>query len=193
MYLNSGGSTWTNNAGWYGNTNHCTWTGVTCTDSYQVTALALDNNQLVGSFPLDLINLSYLQNVGLSSSSLTGTIPNDVCAKSTSNNLFINGDAANCPNDFDTSTGTYLAGCCDDILYDVDIYLNEFAAAVLGDANCANLGGTETTVCHFMTNKANHDIFASGFPEDFPGVWDWLKVSCDFFFVYKISKYLFNI
>ncbi len=63
-------------------------------------------------------------------------------------------------------------------MYDVDIYLDFFAASVVwGDANCQNLGGTESTVCTYMTNKANHDIFASGYPKIFLDVWDWLKVS----------------
>jgi len=176
MYLNTSGSTWSVNDGWFGSTNHCSWAGVTCTTSNQVTNLALDNKQLVGSFPNDLIYLPYLESLNLSSNSMVGTIPYDVCDKSTSNNLYINADAANCPNNFDTSTGTYLAGCCDDISYDVDIYLNEFAAAILGDSDCASFVGVENTVCSFMTNKENHDIFINGYPGTSPvGIWEWLK------------------
>ena len=176
MFLNSSGSSWSYNAGWFSNSNHCTWAGVTCTESFQVTRLAITNNQLAGAFPSDLNNLSHLELMSLPSNSLIGIIPDDACAKSTSDNLFINADAANCPNDFDTSTGTYQTGCCDNILYDVDIYLNKFAAAVLGNTDCQALGGTETTVCDYMTNPTNHDIFANGYPEDFPGVWNWLQV-----------------
>ena len=177
MYLNDGGSSWTRQTGWLGSSNHCNWEGVDCSPNFSVTDMSLDNNQLSGSFPTDLMSLGSLSSLSTAANSLSGTIPSDVCTKSTSDSLFVYGDAFNCPNDFDSSTGQYLAGCCDSVLIDVDIYLNEFATTVLGDSNCANLAGTESTVCDYMSNKANHDIFASGYPSSFGGdVWAWLKV-----------------
>ena len=140
--------------------------------------LTFNQSQITGPFPTDLIVLSDLQSLNLSANSLVGVFSDELCDRSTSPNIiFINGDGGNCPNDFDSTTGEYLDGCCDNILIDVDIYLNKFATAVLGDANCNNLGGSEANVCNYMSNKANHAIFANGYPEDFPGIWDWLKVS----------------
>ena len=165
-----------NKTGWSVGINHCSWAGVTCSASYEVTEVHVENNQLSGPVPSDFNSLDSLKALYLSDNALVGMLPNNLCARSLETSLHIYADVDNCPNGFDSSTGEYHSGCCDNILIDVDIYLNEFAAAVLGDANCANLGGTESDVCDYMTNKANHDIFASGYPEDFPGVWDWLKV-----------------
>ena len=177
MYLNDDGAAWSRNTGWLGNGDHCTWEGVGCSTDSIVTDLILDNNQLAGPFPTDLMGLSNLQNLNLSGNSLGGLAPNDICSKSTSNNLYINGDGGNCPNDFDNTNGVYLAGCCDNVLIDVDIYLNEFADSEFGDSTCTNLGVAETSVCQYMNNKDNHAIFANGYPENTPGLWDWLKVS----------------
>ena len=174
MFINNGGATWTDNSGWLGSGDHCTWAGVLCSLSSSVTALSMSSNQMTGSFPDDLGSLGSLQTLAASGNSLTGTIPNDMCSRPMS----ITGDAINCPNSFDGATGVYLAGCCDNVLVDVDIYLAEFAEAVLGSSNCGSLGGTESDVCNYMSNKANHAVFNSGYPTSFNGdLWDWLKVS----------------
>ena len=115
MYLNNGGSNWVINNKWLGSEDHCTWYGVVeCSISSSVTKLALEANGLSGPFPLDLSNLKDLDQLNLSSNSLTGAIPNDVCLKSTSNSLYIYGDAANCPNIVNAS---HVPGCCDDIQF----------------------------------------------------------------------------
>ena len=177
MYINDNGDSWIRKSGWLGSSNHCAWEDVTCSALFGVEQLAIQNNQLSGAFPTDLYNLGNLTTFSTAANSLVGTIPDDVCDKSTSDELFITADSTNCPNDFDSTIGVYLEGCCDSILIDVDLYLSEFATAVLGDSDCANLAGTESNVCDYMTNKANHDIFASGYPSDFTGdVWAWLKV-----------------
>ena len=151
---------------------------MTCSDLFGIEQLALQNNQMSGPFPTDLINFGNLTTFSTAGNSLVGTIPDDVCTKSLADELFVTGDSTNCPNDFDASVGVYLEGCCDSILIDVDLYLTEFATAILGDSDCANLVGTESNVCSYMTNKANHDIFTNGYPVDFAGdVWSWLKVS----------------
>lgn len=177
--MNNGGGSWTNKAGWLGTGDHCDWDGVTCSTAPSIVGLALPSNHISGAFPSDLSALSNLQTLNLADNAMEGTIPNDLCTSPISNSLYIYGDAANCPNDFSDVTGQYLSGCsCDDILINVDMYLNEFATAVLGDSNCSNLGGTETTVCSYMIDKANHSILGSGYPYDFNGdVWMWLKVS----------------
>ena len=66
--------------------------------------LTLDNNQLTGPFPTDLTSLSDIQSLNLSANSLAGAIPDNLCSRSTSNVLYINGDGGNCPNDFDSTS-----------------------------------------------------------------------------------------
>ena len=180
--MNHGGDSWKRNTGWYGPNDHCSWEGVKCAEieadnEFRVLDLSLPDNQLSGPLPLDLRDLKSMEILSLPANSLGGTFTDDLCSDSVNDKLYIYGDAHNCPNDFDMSVGEYLPGCCDEILYDVDIYLNNFATSVWGDANCQNLDASEATVCTYMTSKARHDIFTNGFPEDFPGVWNWLKVS----------------
>ena len=120
-------------------------------------------------------DLGSLQGLNLSGNELVGTVPTDICDRSLVSELHIYADSDNCPHDFDPTTGLYQAGCYDNFLVYVDIFLNEFTAAVLGDANCNNLASSEAAVCTFMSNKANHAIFDNRYPDNFPGVWDWLK------------------
>lgn len=176
MYFNNGGSSWSVNTGWSSSSDHCTWTGITCSVNNEVVAINLVANDLSGTFPTDLNNLGSLESLDVHSNGLVGTVPTDLCERSVSTDLHIYADSDNCPAVFDAATGTYLNSCCDDLLVDVDLYLQEFATAVFGDANCVNLDSTETEVCNYMISKNNHAIFTNGFPTDFPGVWDWLKV-----------------
>ena len=181
MYLNNGGSTWTSKAGWFSNDDHCNWEGVTCSpidakNEFSVTELSLPSNQLTGSFPSDLRSLTALEVLNTTANSMVGSIPDNLCSRSWSGYFFVNADAVNCPNHFDTDIGAYSDGCCDKILIDMDIYLNYFAQAILGDDNCANLSGTEINVCNYMNNKNNHALFVNGYPEEVVGVWEWLKV-----------------
>ena len=180
MYLSHDGDTWANTTGWFGSSDHCTWAGITCAPNledkmFRVIEFSLPDNQIAGIFPTELHNFDQLEVFNFTANSLEGIIPDDICAMSTED-LYINADAANCPNEFDGVVGEYLEGCCDEILINVDIYLNYFAYFILGDEDCANLVGTEVSVCEYMKNKDNHDIFATGYPLDFPDVWGWLKV-----------------
>lgn len=203
MYLSNGGFSWTSKGGWFSTADHCTWEGVTCGEyetpsQFFILELSLPNNQISGPFPDDLQELLKLEVLNTTSNFLTGTIPVSLCSRSTAGTLYINSDATNCPNNFDTTTGEYLDGCCDNVLINMDIYLSYFALATFGDDNCSNLIETERLTCEYMSDKNNHELFAYGYPEEVPGVWDWLKVSNlssikDFFFIIHISEtFLFH-
>ena len=177
MYLNNNGANWSVNTGWSGSGDHCSWQGVTCSTDKKVTALSLGGNQLSGTFPSDLNNLESMESLNIENNGVSGLIPSDLCARSVSTALYINADSDNCPHGFDSSTGTYTGACCDELTIQVDVFLDEFASSVLGNSVCADLAGTEVDVCNYMTDQANHDIFASGYPTSFTGnVWSWLKV-----------------
>jgi len=183
LYLNNGGDSWTSSNGWFGSGDHCDWEGITCSDTldeYHVVSISLANNGLTGAFPTDFINLESLERLEINDNEMTELVPNDLCTESISYGLSIIGDALNCPNDFDPLSGDYSVDCCDNVEIDVDIYLDLFVNHILGatDSNCDSLGGTESSVCDFMSNKLNHDVFASGYPDDFQGnLWHWLAVS----------------
>lgn len=176
MYLSTGGHNWANNNKWLSSENHCSWHGVTCSSDFSVTVVDLENNGLVGPFPQDVGILSNLDSLNMHFNSLTGLIPNDVCEQTIIDELRIYGDGANCPNDFQSSTGEYLAGCCYNIVIDMDIYLNHFAEAMYGSSDCDSLVDAEVAACHYMKAKDNHELFNLGYPTAFEAnVWGWLK------------------
>ena len=75
LYISTDGAHWTRNDYWGGD-DPCdpTWYGVTCTEG-KVTTLDLWNNNLNGSIPAALGNLSSLVVLELDANQLTGPIP----------------------------------------------------------------------------------------------------------------------
>ncbi|BAP55886.1 leucine-rich repeat-containing protein [Thioploca ingrica] len=59
FYNSTNGSNWINNFGWNVTNTPCQWKGVTCSGG-RVTELSLDTNQLIGTIPASLGNLSEL-------------------------------------------------------------------------------------------------------------------------------------
>jgi len=87
LYLTTNGNNWTNNTGWpdanfFMNNpvlptgiDISTWTGVTLNDAGCLVQLSLFNNNLSGSIPPELGNLTKLTHLSLSINNLTGPIP----------------------------------------------------------------------------------------------------------------------
>ena len=69
----------------------------------------------------------------------------------------------------------YIAENSPEFLFAIDKLLEEFVTDVLHDAYCANSVGNELTVCNFMKDWNNHDIFTDGFYPDNFSYDDWLK------------------
>ena len=76
LYNATGGPNWTNNTNWLSDEPLSEWHGVTVTNG-RVTRLSLSNNQLTGSIPAQLGDLSGLDHLDLQSNDLTGTIPSE--------------------------------------------------------------------------------------------------------------------
>ncbi len=75
LYNSTDGANWNFNANWLGaEGRECTWYGVICTGGH-VSFLTLGSNQLTGSIPPELGNLSGLRLLNLESNQLTGSIP----------------------------------------------------------------------------------------------------------------------
>ena len=84
LYNSTNGDGWSDNSGWKDEPldgdgfampgTECGWHGVECTGD-SVTKLQLSSNQLTGSIPVELDNLSNLQTLNLYSNQLTGSIP----------------------------------------------------------------------------------------------------------------------
>ena len=74
LYNSTDGANWSNNSGWLDTNTPCNWYGVTCSAGH-VTELSLDWNQLSGSIPPEVGNLTNLQYLYLRSNQLSGSIP----------------------------------------------------------------------------------------------------------------------
>lgn len=85
LFNSTGGPQWTTHTGWGVNTNPCTWFGVGCNlATKRVTSLVLEQtpmdpgNNLVGSLPSALGNLTGLVTLDLASNDITGAIPSTI-------------------------------------------------------------------------------------------------------------------
>ena len=75
LYDATGGDNWTNNTNWKTAVPLSTWRGVTTNSDGRVTQLYLSQNNLTGTIPTQLGNLTSLTRLDLSVNGLTGTIP----------------------------------------------------------------------------------------------------------------------
>ena len=91
LYNATNGAGWTDNSGWVTATEgtECTWYGVGCVAD-QVQSLHLENNQLSGSIPPELGNLSKLWYLFMDRNQLTGSIPPELGNLSYLTNLYLN-------------------------------------------------------------------------------------------------------
>ncbi len=75
LYNSTNGANWTHNDSWLGpRGTECSWFGVTCEEGH-VVGLSLGGNNLDGTLPLELGNLTYLRVLSLNDNKLTGSIP----------------------------------------------------------------------------------------------------------------------
>ena len=78
IYNSTGGSGWTNSTGWLGATGtECGWYGIFCWEGH-VSSLNLQSNQLSGSLPAELGDLTSLTHLWMYSNELTGSIPSQI-------------------------------------------------------------------------------------------------------------------
>ena len=78
LYNTTGGANWTDNRNWLSNAPMVEWYGVTTDASGRVIELNLDSNQLTGTIPSSLGNLSELTSLFLHSNQLTGSLPSSL-------------------------------------------------------------------------------------------------------------------
>ena len=106
LYNATNGSGWKNSDKWLTDNNPCGWYGVTCTGN-RVGEIKLENNNLVGTIPATLGNLTSLWQLSLSFNQLSGEIPSSFgnLSNLASLSLFSNqltgsipGSLANLPN-----------------------------------------------------------------------------------------------
>jgi len=77
LYNSTAGDSWTINTGWLATDLPCSWYGVLCVSGH-ITRLELADNQLTGSIPTQLGNLTNLNSLFLHANRLSGSIPKEV-------------------------------------------------------------------------------------------------------------------
>ena len=76
FYASTNGAAWTNSTNWNGAVGtECTWVGIICDAGPTVTFIWLNGNNLTGTLPSDLNNLTNLAVFHVYNNQLTGTIP----------------------------------------------------------------------------------------------------------------------
>ena len=78
LYNATGGANWTNDTNWLSSMPLSDWHGVTVDGNGCVTELDLTDNELTGTIPSELSNLSSLERLNLFNNELTGTIPSEL-------------------------------------------------------------------------------------------------------------------
>ncbi|KPA14027.1 protein containing DUF1566 [Candidatus Magnetomorum sp. HK-1] len=79
LYNNTNGANWRNSEGWMGPlSTECNWYGVTCEDNTHVNKLLLPENELSGTLPEEIGNLTKLIELDLHGNTLTGVLPNHI-------------------------------------------------------------------------------------------------------------------
>jgi hypothetical protein len=84
LYDSTGGDQWYDRTGWLGFESPCTWHGVTCRRGH-VARIDLHDNELTGSIPPELGNLSQLLWLRLHGNQLTGDVPPELVVLCTRN------------------------------------------------------------------------------------------------------------
>ena len=88
LYNSTGGDNWTDNTNWLGaEGTECSWYGVQCDGDENVTQLSLERNNLVGSIPAEIGDLSTLQLLLMGGNQLSGTIPSSIAQLDNLTNL----------------------------------------------------------------------------------------------------------
>lgn len=77
LYQSTDGPNWTNSTGWLQTETPCDWFGVGCGGG-SVRLLALRNNDLAGTIPAQLADLSQLRSLIVVSNELTGPLPSEL-------------------------------------------------------------------------------------------------------------------
>ena len=124
LYRETGGEDWTDATNWLSNEPLDEWYGVEADDSGKVTRLALAENNLAGSIPLELAGLGDLSVLDVQENGLTGRVPSDLGALKQVRDLLLSDNA------LEGALPGYL-GFMTGLRY-LDIGTNDLAGAVPG-------------------------------------------------------------
>ena len=96
LYEATGGSGWSNDSGWGSGNPSGNWHGITVNSQGRVIRVDLSDNNLAGSLPESIGNLTQVRYLNVKENRLTGTIPSSIGNMSSLRSLYLNGR----PGDF---------------------------------------------------------------------------------------------
>ena len=78
LYNSTNGDNWISNTGWLQTNTPCSWYGVECEGGNNVLGIRLRDNNLSGTIPNEIGNMTTLNGLRLDNNNLTGTIPSEI-------------------------------------------------------------------------------------------------------------------
>jgi Leucine-rich repeat (LRR) protein len=78
MYFSLNGPGWNESSLWLGTGTECKWYGVTCDSADTITGIVLKENNLTGTLPQELFELTSLTGLSLDHNGISGTIPDAI-------------------------------------------------------------------------------------------------------------------
>ncbi len=90
LYNATKGPIWVNKTNWLQGDSPCNWFGVSCNENGRVIKLSLGSNNLTGTLPASLGNLSQLESLILRRNELNGSIPANLGSLSSLIDLYLN-------------------------------------------------------------------------------------------------------
>ena len=161
LYDATGGANWTNKTNWSTTAALSTWHGVTTDSDGRVTRLYLYDNELTGTIPASLGDLSNLTALSLYRNELTGSIPGELGGMTSLQYLYLSDNEL---------TGTIPASLGDlSNLTRLYLYGNELTGTIptdLGDLSnltALNLGNNN------LTNLTTLSLWRNGLTGSIPG------------------------
>jgi len=92
LYNSTDGENWNSSTNWLSAENIDTWQGISMTDA-RVTDIQLSNQNLTGTLPTSIGNLSALENLYLANNSISGGIPKEIGTMSSLQQLWLNSNS----------------------------------------------------------------------------------------------------
>lgn len=126
LYKKLNGASWYQNDGWLTSRNVCSWDGVLCRNG-QINGVDLRNNNLVGSLPSNIGDLTPLEYLDLSYNKILGLIPDSMVALGTLPFFNISHNGLRCTK---SSICAYVNERDANWVYTQTIYPNQLAAQI---------------------------------------------------------------
>ena len=171
FYNSTNGPGWTNKTNWLQGDSPCNWFGVTCDGTGRVTQIGLSNNNLTGTLPASLGNLSQLTILGLLGNHIGGTIPASLGNLSNLKNLTLGSN--NFSGEIPASLGnlsnlTYISVIYNSLSGPIPTSLGNLPNLLVLDLNYNSLNGpipaSFSNLSELQVLSLSHNLFNGAIP-----------------------------